>query len=460
MESDRATPPDTLVGTVLGRYQLERLLGVGGMGMVYAARHQDLGKMAAVKVLHERHDPSGQVRIRFLREGQALSRIRHPNIVDVYDVGTEGGRAYLVMELLEGEDLRTLLAREAPLAPGRVADLMLPVVAAVAAAHDLGVVHRDLKPDNVFLCVERNSISPKVLDFGISKVADSGVTASLTGTGTLLGTPYYMSPEQAKTDKNVDARSDQYSLGVIVYECVTGRRPIDEPAIYQLIQRIVQGDFPTPRQLEPGIPASFEQVILRAMARVPEDRFPTTRALGRALLPFASERVRANYTEELAQDEQVSPTRPLPVAWNPASGLDTTLSQSAHESESSRPLSRQRSGVLPVAMGALLLGLVGAIVWKLAAPPPSAAPGGFPSGSWASSAARVSAESPPPIARSESPHAESTIPAPPAASAPPVASTAKPGSALSLPAPSASVAKQASTRRAARPTDRPELAPR
>src|SRR5262245_31743568 len=139
----RKTP--SLVGLVLGRYRLERHLGEGGMGVVYAARHQDLGRAAAVKVLHEHHDTSEQVRRRFLREGQAAARIRHPNIVDVYDVGTEAGRIYLVMELLVGEDLRSLLAREGPLSERRTADLLVPVIAAVAAAHDHGVVHRDLK---------------------------------------------------------------------------------------------------------------------------------------------------------------------------------------------------------------------------------------------------------------------------------------------------------------------------
>ena len=237
----------TLAGTVLGRYRLERLLGEGGMGAVYAARHQDLGKPAAVKVLHERYDQSAQTRVRFLREGQAASRIRHPNVVDVYDVGSDGGRAYLVMELLEGEDLRSLIEREAPLSAQRTADLLVPVISALAAAHDLGVVHRDLKPDNIFLSRERTTVTPKVLDFGISKVADEEKALPLTGTGTVLGTSYYMSPEQAQASKNIDLRSDQYSLGVILYECATGKRPLEETSIYALIQRIVRGDFAAPR---------------------------------------------------------------------------------------------------------------------------------------------------------------------------------------------------------------------
>jgi serine/threonine-protein kinase len=364
-----------LVGFVLGRYRLEEQLGEGGMGVVYAARHLDLGKAAAVKVVHERNDASDRVRQRFLREGRAAACIRHPNIVDVYDVGTEAGRIYLVMELLVGEDLRSFLAREGPLSERRAADILVPVVAAVVAAHDQGVVHRDLKPDNIFLSTERSGIQPKILDFGISKVADAERAATVTATGTLLGTPYYMSPEQATTEQVVDARSDQYSLGVILYECVTGRRPIVDPDLYQLIRRIVEGDFPAPRQVDPTLSTAFEGVIQRAMSRDPAGRFPTTRHLGRALLPFASERVRANYTEELEDAAPSSATRrvslsspalrcPSPIN---AIELSTTLRESFHEHEAPRRTPWRKKLALPIALGTLVLGILGVVVHELAA---------------------------------------------------------------------------------------------
>ena len=321
-----------LVGALFGRYRLERLLGEGGMGVVYAARHEDLGRFAAVKILNERYDASAQSRARLLREGQATSRIGHPNIVDVYDVGTEGDRAFLVMELLHGEDLRALLDREGPLSVERAADLLVPVMSALMAAHELGVVHRDLKPENIFLSIARGRMVPKVLDFGISKLLEEERDASLTSTGALLGTPYYMSPEQAQATGGVDARSDQYSLGVIIYECVTGHRPIEERSIYRLLQRIVHSDFAPPRQLKPDLPSAFEQLILTAMARAPSERFTCVRQLTRALLEFASERVRANYADELSREAAQPPARTALTQH-----VVETLVESAVQGRPSRP---------------------------------------------------------------------------------------------------------------------------
>lgn len=400
-ETDRVRGSSALGGVMLGRYLLERWLGEGGMGVVYAARHQDLGKPAAVKVLHERYDQSEEVRGRFLREGQAASRVRHPNIVDVYDVGTDQGRAYLVMELLEGESLGGLLTRERPLSLQRIADLLVPVASALAAAHELGIVHRDLKPDNIFLSSERSSITPKVLDFGISKLSGTDEAAApLTGTGTLLGTPQYMSPEQAQTDKSIDGRSDQYSFGVILYECATGRVPI-QGALYQLLPRIVQGDFPAPRQFNASITAAFEQLILRAMARDPAERFANMRALGRALLGFASERVRAYHEEELARD--ALPALPLPHPPGPrhVSELKTTLGESIHERDGVHRATASRGATLRRAGAALGAVLVLGAVWQLARSGGQGSSGLTASGLATSAAAPASAaagESAPPAA--------------------------------------------------------------
>jgi TolB-like protein len=292
-------------GAVLGRYRLGRLLGEGGMGAVYEATHEDLGKRVAIKTLHVHYVSQPDARQRFLQEGQAAARIRHAHVADVYDVGIDGDHPYLVIELLEGEDLASFMEREGPLSVQAIADLLVPVVAAVAAAHDQGVLHRDLKPKNIFLCTDRTGIRPKVLDFGISKLITSTPEPSPpTGTGVVLGTPHYMSPEQAQGAKDIDWRSDQYSIGVILYESVTGRRPMHDAPLHALLHRTVQGDFPPPRQLRPGLPSAFEALILKAMARRADARFATTRALGVELLGYASARLRDDYAAELGDDRR------------------------------------------------------------------------------------------------------------------------------------------------------------
>lgn len=324
-----ATAAAQLTGSVLGRYALVRLIGRGGMGSVYEAVHRELGRRVAVKTLHEQHLASEAACQRLLCEGQACARVRHPNVIDVYDVGVHGGRPYLVMEYLQGEDLRRLLQRESRLSVQRCADLLLPVVAGLAAAHRLGVVHRDLKPENVFLSNERGTIVPKVVDFGIAKCSQR-TEPLLTETGALLGTLSYLSPEQALGVREIDSRSDQYSIGVLLFECCTGRRPIEEPSAFKLLQRIVSGDFAPARQLNPLLPSAFEELIARAMARDPRRRFPSTSALGRALAEFASARVRAAYAAELGEP---SPLAEAPAASNaPAAEvpLGTTLAVAIH----------------------------------------------------------------------------------------------------------------------------------
>jgi serine/threonine protein kinase len=284
-------------GKFLGQYQLIGTLGVGGMGSVFEAVHSGLGKSVAIKTLHPSmvHDPDSEARFR--REAEAASRLQHPHVVDVTDFGSDGGIIYLVMELLRGEDLGSLLAR-APSGLDRefVADIMLAVCAGVFAAHELGVVHRDLKPQNVFLSrTPMGAVLPKVLDFGISKLLDPGRSA-LTNPGVLMGTTQYLSPEQVMGAK-VDPRADQYALGVILYECLTGRRPHEGDTYFAILRSICEAKCPRPRQLRPDLPAGLEAVVLRAMSARPDRRFASVHALGRALLPFASTRGRVVWTD-------------------------------------------------------------------------------------------------------------------------------------------------------------------
>jgi serine/threonine protein kinase len=297
-ESKGAGGSDTLPpGTILGRYEIRRLLGQGGMGAVYEAVHRDLKKRVAVKTLLPSLASNSEARQRFLREGEAASRISHPHVVDVTDVGSEGSVIFLVMEYLEGEDLSQLIEREGALPVERTADIMLPVAAAISVAHQMGVIHRDLKPENVFLSREGYSgVHPKVLDFGISKVLGDGQARALTHTAATMGTMYYLPPEQLRGARQADARSDQYGLGTILYECITGRLAFNDENFYVILKKIAEGDFRPPRELRPELPPRMEALILRAMRLDPFDRFDSVAELGAALLEFASDGARMNWT--------------------------------------------------------------------------------------------------------------------------------------------------------------------
>jgi hypothetical protein len=280
-------------GTQLGRYEIRRLIGRGGMGCVYEAVHRDLKKRVAIKTLMPSLSANQEARVRFIREGEAASRIRHPNVVDVTDVGVEGSTSYLVMEYLEGEDLATYIARQGPLSPTQTADIMLPVSAAIETAHEQGVIHRDLKPANVFLAVSAlGGMQPKVLDFGISKVMGDRGTMVLTGTGATFGTTFYLPPEQLQAARQADAKSDQYALGTILYECVTGQRAFENDNLYTVLKNIAEGRYEAPRARRPDLPASMEALIMRSMMVEPAGRFGSVKQLGAALLDFASPQAR------------------------------------------------------------------------------------------------------------------------------------------------------------------------
>lgn len=280
-------------GTLLGRYEIKRFLGQGGMGQVYEAEHRDLKKRVAIKTLLPGLAASSDSRQRFLREGEAASRIRHPHVVDVTDVGAEGSVIYLVMEYLEGENLGRLIERQGFLSPAQTVEIMLPVVTAIATAHQLGVIHRDLKPDNIFLArTPYGGIQPKVLDFGISKVLGGSRTRELTGTAATVGTINYLPPETLNAAREADARSDQYGLGTILYECVTGERAFEGENFYLVLKQIAEGRFSPPSVLRPELPPRMEKVITRAMSLDPSARFESVGHLGAALLDLASESVR------------------------------------------------------------------------------------------------------------------------------------------------------------------------
>jgi serine/threonine-protein kinase len=287
-----------------GAYELVRHLGRGGMAHVFEARHTELGKSVAVKILHSPIVGLAAVR-RVLREGRAAAAVRHPNVVEVIDVGVQDGTPYLVMELLEGEDLAVHLERTGPLAPRQVADLLLPVISGVAAAHAADVIHRDLKPRNIFLARRHRSIEPVVVDFGISKIVGQDPSATSSGVG--AGTVEYMSPEQVRGSRELTPQSDQYALGIILYECATGDTPFADEDRYELLHAIMTADVVPPSELNPTIVPAFDTVVLRAIARDPDERFPNVRALGSALLPFAGEEARRRWAIEFGAPSAESP---------------------------------------------------------------------------------------------------------------------------------------------------------
>lgn len=304
LAGDVVHPAQIPAGTTFGRYVVESCLGAGGMAAVYRARHAELGRVVALKVMHPELAKNDAHVQRFLQEARAASSLRHPHVADVSDVGAVGGRAYIVMEYLEGRTLAQRLERLGPMSTAEIADLMLPVLSAVAAAHSAGIIHRDIKPENIFLASDaRGEDRPVLLDFGISKTVGAPRSKALTEVGQFVGTPYYMSPEQIQQREAVDGRSDQYALGVVMYECATGVLPFrSEQSLFVLLAEIVFGKPEPPTSHVPAMPRPFERVILRAMSSSRDERFASIEALARALLPFATPAVQSERGREFKGD--------------------------------------------------------------------------------------------------------------------------------------------------------------
>ncbi len=270
-------------GTILaGKYRLGERLGEGGMGAVYRAEHLVLQAPVAIKVI-DREIADEATLARFTREAQASAALRSPHVVQILDYGTDGDRPFMVMELLEGETLAQRIKRLKRLDPSDTARVVSHVCRAVAKAHEMGVVHRDLKPDNVFLVRNDESEIAKVLDFGVAKMGTTQLGEfSHTRTGSLLGTPYYMSPEQAQGNKEIDSRSDLWALGVIAFECLTGKRPFSSDGLGDLVLQICIRDIPVPSTKAP-VPIGFDSWFEKATRRDPEERFQSAKELADAL---------------------------------------------------------------------------------------------------------------------------------------------------------------------------------
>lgn len=303
---DRLAP-----GSLIDRYVVVGHIGSGGMADVYEAYHTELQKRVAVKVLRAELSSDQQARDRFLSEGRNAALIRHPNVVDVYDVGVHEGRSFLVMEYLDGCTLTRYQGGQR-LDVDEAVSLLLPVIAGVSAGHDAGIVHGDVKPDNIFLVKRRGRRNPRLLDFGISRRLGTGASESGSAPGFWEGTPEYLSPEQACGVARSSEFSDQYAVAAVLYEMLLAQRLYPKVALVEdLLMMVRGGRFPRPRQLRANLNPHLERVLLTALSRDPRKRFSSMRTFGRALLSFAPRSAWDEWSAELFDD--ASPTDRKPV---------------------------------------------------------------------------------------------------------------------------------------------------
>jgi serine/threonine-protein kinase len=288
---------DSLIGSVLAeRYHILKRIGEGGMGRVYLGEHVKMNRQCAIKVMSPALLNDAESASRFAREASSAARIIHPNVAAVFDYGESDGLVYLVMEYVDGEPLSRLLAREAPFALERAVDLARQIADGLGAAHELGIVHRDLKPDNILVTRSKSGREvAKVVDFGIAKAMQEGAGEALTRTGLVIGTPEFMSPEQLLGDP-IDARSDLYALGCILHLMLTAAPAFEAPTREQMIKRRLSENPPHAQELDPGIPDSIDRVIVKLLARSPDDRYGSAAEVRDALSGVHARRLSSDGT--------------------------------------------------------------------------------------------------------------------------------------------------------------------
>jgi eukaryotic-like serine/threonine-protein kinase len=355
-------------GDVLAdKYRVERVLGTGGMGIVVAARHLRLQERVAIKFLHPDALSNAEAVARFEREARAAAKIKSEHVARVSDVGTlDNGCPYMIMEYLEGEDLANWLQQRGPLAIDQAVEFILQTCEAMAEAHGLGIVHRDLKPANLF-CIRRTDGLPsiKVLDFGISKIDGPGL--DITHAGAVMGSPLYMSPEQMVSARSVDARTDIWALGVILYELISGRGPFTGENLPEVCMSIARQPTPSLRATRPDTPPNLDAVIAKCLQKDRKKRYSNVAELAVALAPFAPKRAKVlvDRISRVIESAGLSESAlALPPSSNPASARSGPATMASWGQTDARNR-RHRAGLVGIA-AAIGLG-VGAIAatWAL-----------------------------------------------------------------------------------------------
>ncbi len=289
-------------GTVFAGYEIVRVIGEGGFGMVYEAVKPSLPQPVALKVLRAEVADNAEVYERFLREATTVAKLHHPNIVGYVELDHYEGMPYLAMELLHGEPLTARMNRDGRLPLSHAVDLIVAISAAVRAVHRMGVVHRDLKPDNLFLVyTPEGRVVPKILDFGFAKL--SSTDRQLTQANTAIGTPNFMSPEQMLSPLAVDPRSDQWALGVLLYYLLTGIKPFAAKTLPETLNAVLQREPAPLAAHDAHVPEAVERTILRALRKRPDERFPSVHEFAAALMPFAGDDTALLYAAEFEGDQ-------------------------------------------------------------------------------------------------------------------------------------------------------------
>jgi len=352
-------------GTKVGNYQIEEQIGEGGMGVVYSAKHARMTGRAVVKVLHKQFAHNETIAKRFENEANAAASIGHPGIVQIFDVGkAQDGSLYIVMELLEGEGLQQRVNRLGKLPLSQALSIVRQAAGALGAAHSAGIVHRDLKPDNIFLVPDPEvpgGERVKLLDFGIAKLSDTDTSGMNTGTGAMLGTPHYMSPEQCRGAGEVDHRTDLYALGCILFLLITGRTPFVGTGAGEFIVQHLTEAPPVMRSFNPEAPSYMEDLVGVLLAKDPEERFQSTDALISALDGFAPSEAANLSTTDAAYD----PARVPAPSTHLIPAVPTTLGASAGPVLTENPMTVVRKPrsklLLPAAFSLLVAGAAGAV---------------------------------------------------------------------------------------------------